>query len=695
MLAELVCSGGENQPAIPGCRRSPTAASRKAVALVELFTWRSAVCTAMLTAITVAISGCNGKLITTAGIQLFPNSASLYTGQSQQFSAKIYNAASQSVNWTIQPAGVGTINDSGLYTAPPSIAAQSSVTITATSQATPSVSNTAVIALLPPPPSIHISPTSATVYSGQTQQFTVTIAGLSNQSVIWNISPTGAGTINNAGLYTAPAPVLSQRAITVVATSVVEPLLSSDAPVILDPSGVITLTTQPVLGLDGLCGAFTDENGSVIEPIAVGDGYREFVVPDGATQIQLGIYDDKYSDNLGNGFQVAVDGVPVTIPPTAMPWNSESNGLNQSYIFGYQDGTDPVVALKQLSFGKVISVQYLGGTSQAGDPAEFAPSDANGQLDWNMKTSIDPGDYAGNFMSPIAGQTGAAIPITLSATDILGSPIAGATVDIAIAGANAQQIVATTDATGTAALSYQGTNPGTDSVSAVAVLDGQMVATTSNPITFAWLGAPQYSEHVPRGSLTLNYPIGWPVVPLGYVTEYQLLAQDFAGNPVSDVAVTVQTLGANPGTATLTTNTSGLASGSFANNNPGVSFIMSYAMIDGFPVFSEGEPVAALTSVLLLTSPVLLQGAISTPLNESVFLRSAPIALSLRGILNDAALYLIPMADPDVPAIETAFSGQAQTIDVSQLQAGQYWILVTGQGSQGESENGLVEVNLQ
>jgi Big-like domain-containing protein len=693
MRAEFVCSRGENQGTTPGCRRSPTVASRKAVALVELFRWRSAVCTAMLTAITVALSGCNGKLIVTTAIQVFPNSASLYTGQSQQFSAKIYNAASQSVNWTIQPAGVGTINDSGLYTAPPSIAAQSSVAITATSQAAPSASNTAVITLLPP--SIHISPSSATVYSGQTQQFTATIAGASNQSVIWSISPTGAGTINNAGLYTAPAQVLSQRTITVVATSVVEPSLSSDAPVILDPPGVITLTTQPLLGLNGLCGAFTDENGAVIEPIAVGDGYREFVVPDGATQIQLGVNDDKYSDNLGTGFQVAVDRVPITIPPTAMPWNWEYNGLNQSYIFGLQDGTNPVVALKQLSPGTVVSVQYLGGTSQPGDPSQFAPSDAIGQLDWNLRTSLFPGEYTSDFMTPIAAQTGTAIPITLSATDILGSPIAGATIEIAIAGANSQQLSATTDATGTAALSYQGTNPGTDSVSAVAVLNGQVVATTPTPITLAWLGGPRYSEPVPLGSLTLNYPIGWPVVPLGYVTEYQLLAQDPTGNPVPDLAVTIQTLGANPGTTTLTTNTSGLASGSFANNNPGVSFIESYALIDGFPVFSVGKPVAALTSVLLSTTPVILQGWIATPLNDSVFLRSAPIVFSLGGILNDAVLYLIPVADPDVPAIETSFSGQAQTIDASQLQAGRYWILVTGQDSQGESENSLVEVNLQ
>jgi hypothetical protein len=185
------------------------------------------------------------------------------------------------------------------------------------------------------------------------------------------------------------------------------------------------------------------------------------------------------------------------------------------------------------------------------------------------------------------------------------------------------------------------------------------------------------------------------VVPLGYVTEYQLIARDSAGNPVPDLTVTIQILGANPGKTTLNTNTSGLASGSFANNNPGVSSIVSYALIDGFPVSSLGNPVAALSSVLLSTSPVSLQGAISTPINDSVFLRSAPIAVSLNGILNDAALYLIPIADPDVPAIETAFSGQAQTIDVSQLQAGQYWILVTGQDSQGESENSLVEVSLQ
>src|SRR2546429_130321 len=65
-----------------------------------------------------------------------------------------------------------------------------------------SVSTTAV--------SVAISPTSATVGAGGTQQFTATVTNTNNTAVTWQVNgvPGGnatAGTISSAGLYTAPA----------------------------------------------------------------------------------------------------------------------------------------------------------------------------------------------------------------------------------------------------------------------------------------------------------------------------------------------------------------------------------------------------------------------------------------------------------------------------------------------------------
>lgn len=59
----------------------------------------------------------------------------------------------------------------------------------------------------------------------------------------------------------------------------------------------------PSLGAGGLCGSFVDDTGKVIGAIAVGNG-GNFIVPSGATTLQLGIADDA-GDNSGS-FVVSV-----------------------------------------------------------------------------------------------------------------------------------------------------------------------------------------------------------------------------------------------------------------------------------------------------------------------------------------------------------------------------------------------------
>lgn len=53
------------------------------------------------------------------------------------------------------------------------------------------------------------------------------------------------------------------------------------------------------LGICGLCGAFTDASGNVVQPVSIGAAGGLFTVPDGATQLQLGINDTRFDDNQG------------------------------------------------------------------------------------------------------------------------------------------------------------------------------------------------------------------------------------------------------------------------------------------------------------------------------------------------------------------------------------------------------------
>jgi PKD repeat protein len=85
----------------------------------------------------------------------------------------------------------------------------------------------ATSSLPPPPVSVTISPTSATISSGGTQQFAVTIANSTNQAVTWTAT---AGTISSTGLFTAPK-VSTNTTITVTVSSMADTSQSASATV--------------------------------------------------------------------------------------------------------------------------------------------------------------------------------------------------------------------------------------------------------------------------------------------------------------------------------------------------------------------------------------------------------------------------------------------------------------------------------
>jgi uncharacterized protein YecT (DUF1311 family) len=69
------------------------------------------------------------------------------------------------------------------------------------------------------------------------------------------------------------------------------------------------MTPYPI-DLGALVGTFTDGSGQIVgQPFAIGDGPTREIIPPGATQLQLGINDDRLSDNSGQ-FTVTVNVAP-------------------------------------------------------------------------------------------------------------------------------------------------------------------------------------------------------------------------------------------------------------------------------------------------------------------------------------------------------------------------------------------------
>jgi hypothetical protein len=173
-------------------------------------------------------------------VTVAPASVTLTQSQTQAFSATVTNTGNTAVTWSLSPL-VGGISTASLYTAPASIAASQTVTVTATSVADPTKSAAATVTLNPAV-SVTVAPPSVTLTQSQAQTFSAIVTNTSNTAVTWSINP-AVGSINWAGLYTAPASISTSQTVTVTGTSVADPTKSASATVTLAPPATTVSVT--------------------------------------------------------------------------------------------------------------------------------------------------------------------------------------------------------------------------------------------------------------------------------------------------------------------------------------------------------------------------------------------------------------------------------------------------------------------
>lgn len=150
-------------------------------------------------------------------ISVSPTSASLQLSGAQQFAVSVTGTVNQSFFWTIngQPINAatpwGTLDSTGLYTAPSLLPASRTVALTATSLEDSTKSASAVVTILATAGGITVTITPQNpqvVFDGsQSIQFAATVSGTSNTAVNWSVdtySPAGtnAGNITSSGVFT-------------------------------------------------------------------------------------------------------------------------------------------------------------------------------------------------------------------------------------------------------------------------------------------------------------------------------------------------------------------------------------------------------------------------------------------------------------------------------------------------------------
>jgi hypothetical protein len=227
---------------------------------------------------TVGAASASSSVMVTSNVSVMvsPPSATLAPMERSSFAATVANTSDATVTWSANgiPNGnsvVGQVCQSGSnpcvpplspvagsvdYIAPSSPPAANPVTLLATSNADPSKSGAAIIAIAGStgPVAVTISPGYAFLPpSGgtlSTQQFFATVTGNTNTSVTWSVqsavTPQGCagsacGSVSATGLYSAPTATPSPNAVSVIATSEADSSKSASA--------IVALTSGPVIEL--------------------------------------------------------------------------------------------------------------------------------------------------------------------------------------------------------------------------------------------------------------------------------------------------------------------------------------------------------------------------------------------------------------------------------------------------------------
>src|ERR1035438_1210816 len=189
------------------------------------------------------------------------------------------------------------------------------------------------------PVTVSISPVSAILLTGGTQQFTATVTGSRNSAVTW--SATG-GTVSSSGLYTAPT---TTGTYTVTATSVADTTKSASAAVTVTAPSPYTLAFVQVAAATPRLPQFTV---TVVYPAAQTAGDLNVVVVgwnDSTSKVT------SVSDSCGNAYSLAIG--PTT-----------STGLSQSIYYAKDivSGSNAVTVTfnQAAAFPDIRILEYAG-----------------------------------------------------------------------------------------------------------------------------------------------------------------------------------------------------------------------------------------------------------------------------------------------------------------------------------------------
>ncbi len=181
-----------------------------------------------LAALLTTLSACSSAGGPGSIVEIAPASPAIEPGGTVQFIARVAGV-DETANWSVLELGGGTIDASGMYTAPQN---EGTYTVLAAFTSPSTTESTAVH--VKRNIQVDVIPSSATIAAGESIALTASVTGGNVKTVTWSVAETDGGTVSEAGAYTAPQ---TGGTYTVVATSTADPT-KSDA-------SAITVTAPP------------------------------------------------------------------------------------------------------------------------------------------------------------------------------------------------------------------------------------------------------------------------------------------------------------------------------------------------------------------------------------------------------------------------------------------------------------------